>query len=139
MDGLKQSRAQELLNNMEQKIFSNIIPKMQVVNILEKLNVNDPISVECIYKIYSLANQSLFQLINSNILMDLSGINQVELLYYCVGEYFYAVKAKKEDDLKAMLQDEKFYYALASVASDKYITLSMFNYSEKKLAKLSLL
>ena len=134
MDGLKRSRAQELLNNMEQKIFSNIIPKMQVVNILGKLNVNDPISVECIYKIYSLAIQSLFQLINSNILMDLSGINQVELLYYCVGEYFYAVKAKKEDDLKAMLKDEKFYYALASVASDKYITLSMFNYSEKKLA-----
>ena len=66
--------------------------------------------------------------------IEVKEINQVDLLYYCIGEYFYSVNYLSQEDIQKFNQNEDFAASMASVAADKYLSLSIFNHVERKLS-----
>ncbi len=92
------------------------------------------INKEFVYRIYLTASEGIQQLIDSNILTNVGYVNPVDIMYYSAGEYLYTTVGRTEEQQKEMMNNEEFIHSSASVVSDKYLSLSMFNHSEKKLA-----
>jgi hypothetical protein len=68
-----------------------------------------------------------------NVQIEVKEINQFELLLYCVGEYYYSISHLNETELARFKANEEYPSSMASVAADKYLSLSIFNHVEKKL------
>lgn len=112
----------------------HVLDKLQVAHVLDQLNNHQELNYDAVFKVYSLTSQALQELVDANIIQGLRSINPIEVLYYCVGEYIYTLAGKSLEEKAKALQDEQYYNSIASVASDKYVTLSMFNHAEKKIA-----
>ena len=85
-----------------------------------------------LYEVYELSIESIISLADSNVI-NAAFINQSELIFYIIGEYIYSVALRNEEEIKEFINNENILNSIASVATDKYITLSMFNYKERKL------
>ena len=85
-----------------------------------------------LYDIYELSIESIISLAESNVI-NAAFVNQSELIFYIVGEYVYSVALRNEEEIKEFIKNENILNSIASVATDKYITLSMFHYKERKL------
>ena len=111
-----------MIEKIERQTFAKI------VELVSKTNVEVE---DFLYEIYSLSIESIITLTSSNII-NAALVNQSELIFYIVGEYIYSVSNRNEEERKAFISNQDHITAIASVATDKYITLSMFNYKEKK-------
>ena len=111
-----------------------MLDRRQFDIIISQLNNSQDLDQDCIYKIYSYSVEAMQELMNSNILPALRNVNPLDVLYYCVGEYLYTTQGASEEQKKKMGEDENYISSIASVVSDKYLSLSMFNHVEKKLA-----
>lgn len=111
-----------------------ILNRQQVDAVLSALNNAENLNHDVIYNIYNTANEGIKNLIESGIFPSLGNVNPFELIYYCVGEYAYTNQGKTAEEKAAMAADEKYITSIASVVSDKYLSLSMFNHAERKLA-----
>ena len=116
--------------------MSNIIifERKQFDSIIDKLNNPNLINKDLIYEIYETASEGMNQLIESNIIPSVGMISPLEILYYSVGEYLYTTLGRSPEEQEKMLQNEDYITSIASVVSDKYLSLSKFNHLEKKLA-----
>ena len=107
--------------------------KEQVKHYIESLQITLPLDVDYIFDVYEMANEFIETLDEENVNIEVKTINQFELLLYCVGEYFYSVSHLNKDELINFKKNEEFPSSMASVAADKYLSLSMFNHVEKTL------
>lgn len=98
------------------------------------LSNSDKLNKDFIYQAYSLTCEAIQQISDSNILGSVPVVNHVEIIYYCVGEYLYSVGYKLEGEIKALENNEDFMASMAGVIADKYLSLSMFNHVERKIA-----
>ena len=98
------------------------------------LSNSDKLNKDFIYQAYSLTCEAIQQISDSNILGSVPVVNHVEIIYYCVGEYLYSVGYKLEGEIKALENNEEFMASMAGVIADKYLSLSMFNHVERKIA-----
>ena len=85
-----------------------------------------------LYEIYTLSNDSI-DVLGENGIINPNFVNQSELVFYILGEFLYSVAPRNQEETKKFIESESIKTSIASVATDKYITLSMFNYNEKKL------
>ena len=85
-----------------------------------------------LYDVYDISIDSIEQLAENNIISSVF-INHSELVFYIVGEFIYSAASRSNEEIKEFISDEKILTSIASVATDKFITLSMFKYDEKKL------
>ena len=74
------------------------------------------------------------ELVSNNILPGLRNVNPLDIIYYSVGEYGYTTQGMSLEQKEKLRDDERYISSIASVVSDKYLSLSMFNHVEKKLA-----
>ena len=111
-----------------------ILNRQQFDAVIQALSNSNNINGDVVYQIYQTANEGMQSLIDSGLFPRLGNINPFEIIYYCVGEYAYTTSGKTEEEKAAMGQDEKYITSIASVVSDKYLSLSMFNHAERKLA-----
>lgn len=111
-----------------------ILKRDQFDSLINSLMNSSVINKDFVYKVYLTASEGIDQLIESNIISNVGYINPVDLIYYSVGEYLYTTVGKDEKQQLEMMNNEDFIHSSASVVSDKYLSLSMFNHSEKKLA-----
>ena len=81
-----------------------------------------------------MANEAIEILVKENQQIEVNTINQYDLLLYCVGEYYYSISNLKQEDISKFKENEDYPSSMASVAADKYLSLSVFNHVEKKLA-----
>ena len=107
--------------------------KEQVRDYLQTVQVNFPLDEDYIYSVYELANEFIEIVDEENAQIEVKEVNQFELLLYCVGEYYYSVIHLNEEELKKFHDNETYPSSMASVAADKYLSLSIFNHVEKKL------
>lgn len=107
--------------------------KEQVTNMLNDIHVGINLDADYIYDVYDMANDAIDYLTQQNEQIEVKDVNQYDLLLYCVGEYFYSVSHLNEDELTRFKENEDYPSSMASVAADKYISLSVFNHVEKKL------
>ena len=114
--------------------INNIMSKDQVARIISNIRVNVPLDVDYIFDVYEMSNEVIEMLNQQNTQIEVKEINQFDLLLYVVGEYYYSVADLKEEALIKFKENEEFPSSMASVAADKYLSLSIFNHVEKKLA-----
>ena len=108
--------------------------KEQVKTIISNLHTNTPIDVDYVFDVYEAANEVIDLLDKQTAQIEVKEVNQFDLLLYCVGEYHYSVFNLKEEDVEKFKQNEDYQATMASVVADKYLSLSIFNHVEKKLA-----
>lgn len=114
--------------------MNGILNKEQVARIISDVPFRFPVDIDYFYEIYEMANEAIQLLKNQNVQIEVKEINQIDLLYYCIGEYFYSVSHLSEEEIKKFNENENFSSSMASVSADKYLSLSIFNHVEKKLA-----
>ena len=108
--------------------------KEQVKTIINNLHTNTPIDVDYVFDVYEAANEVIDLLDKQTAQIEVKEVNQFDLLLYCVGEYHYSIFNLKEEDVEKFKQNEDYQATMASVVADKYLSLSIFNHVEKKLA-----
>ncbi len=113
--------------------IKNIWSKEQVTNFLKGIQVNVELDPDYIYDVYEMANEFIGIVDQENVQIEVKEINQFELLLYCVGEYYYSISHLNETELARFKANEEYPSSMASVAADKYLSLSIFNHVEKKL------
>ena len=113
--------------------IKNIWSKEQVTNYLKGIQVNVELDPDYIYDVYEMANEFIGIVDQENVQIEVKEINQFELLLYCVGEYYYSVSHLNEAEIARFKANEEYPSSMASVAADKYLSLSIFNHVEKKL------
>ena len=113
--------------------IKNIWSKEQVSNYLKGIQVNVELDPDYIYDVYEMANEFIGIVDQENVQIEVKEINQFELLLYCVGEYYYSISHLNETELARFKANEEYPSSMASVAADKYLSLSIFNHVEKKL------
>ena len=107
--------------------------KEQVRLYINSLQVSVPINVDYVYDVYDMANELIAMLDKENTQIEVKEINQLELLFYCVGEYYYSIAHLSKEEIEKFNNNETYPSSMASVAADKYLSLSIFNHVEKKL------
>ena len=113
---------------------SNLLNKEQISRIIENMRVNVLLYANYLYDVYQMANEAIDLLKQQNMQIEVKEINQFDLLLYCIGEYYYSVSKLKKEAIKTFQENENYLESMASVAADKYLSLSIFNHVEKKLA-----
>ncbi len=86
-----------------------------------------------LYEIYDASVDSINALSENKIIDGIDFINYRELISYIVGEYVYSTAPLSEEKKEEFLANEKFQTSMASVVTDKYLSLSRFNYHEKNI------
>ena len=114
--------------------ISKTFTKEQVATIISNLRINIPIDVDYIFDVYETANEVIDILDKQTAQIEVKEVNQFDLLLYSVGEYSYSVSNLKPEDLEKFKANENYQSTMASVVADKYLSLSIFNHVEKKLA-----
>ena len=114
--------------------IKNIWTKEQVARYLKGIQVTVELDPDYIYDVYEMANEFIGIVDQENAQIEVKEINQFELLLYCVGEYYYSVSHLNPEELARFKANEEYPSSMASVAADKYLSLSIFNHVEKKLS-----
>ena len=114
--------------------ISELISKEQAKIIVSDVPFRYPVDIDYLYEVYETSNEAIQMLDSQNTQIEVKEINQLELFYYCVGEYYYSVAHLSEEEIKKFNKNDDFAASMASVAADKYLSLSIFNHVEKKLA-----
>ncbi|MBO7573188.1 MAG: hypothetical protein J6T25_00120 [Bacilli bacterium] len=114
--------------------MANIFSKEQARRIINEIPIPIKLDADYIYDVYEMANEAIENLANENKQIEVNETNQFDLLLYCVGEYYYSVYQLDEEALNKFKANEDYPSSMASVAADKYLSLSIFNHVEKKLA-----
>ena len=114
--------------------INNILNKDQARLVINGLPVSQFLDIDYIYDVYEMANEAIEILVKENQQIEVNAINQYDLLLYCVGEYYYSISALKPEAIEKFKANEDYPSSMASVAADKYLSLSVFNHVEKKLA-----
>ena len=86
-----------------------------------------------VYEVYVLANEAIKQLTEMNVNMEVTYVNPLELTNYVLGEFIYGCEQRSGEALATFKANEDIKASIASVAADKYLSLSMFNYKERKI------
>ena len=111
-----------------------LLSKEQVERIVNNMRVNIHLDADYLYDVYQMANEAIDLLKEQAMQIEVKEINQFDLLLYCVGEYYYSIMNLSQEEVAAFNKNEDFSTSMASVAADKYLSLSIFNHVEKKLA-----
>ena len=114
--------------------ISKTFNKEQVATIISNLRISIPMDVDYIFDVYEAANEVIDILDKQTVQIEVKEVNQFDLLLYCVGEYHYSISNLKPEDIEKFKANENYQSTMASVVADKYLSLSVFNHVEKKLA-----
>ena len=111
-----------------------IFTRLQFDRVIDQLLNSNDINRDVVYSIYQTASDGIENIIESNILNVVPTVNPLELIYYSLGEYLYTNSGLSDEEKERIGHDDKYITSMASVVSDKYLSLSMFNHVERKLA-----
>ena len=113
---------------------ATLLSKDRVAQIANNIRTNVPLNVDYIYEVYEMANEAIDILKEQTTQIEVKEVSQFDLLLYCIGEYYYSISHLKKEEIETFHKNEDYPSSMASVAADKYLSLSMFNHVEKKLA-----
>lgn len=112
-----------MINKLEFEQFKVVVNSV--------IKPNDEV-LHFLYDIYDISIDSINELTESKIISNVF-VNHSELIFYIVGEFVYSVSNRNEKEVEEFIKNENILTSIASVATDKYLTLSLFHYNERKL------
>lgn len=110
------------------------LTREQFDTIIGTIQINEIIDLPFLYEVYDLSFSAICELIDNNVLKQALAINSYSLINYIIGEYTYTLSNRTEEDKKVFLSQEKSSIMMASVVSDKYMTMDFFPSKEKGLS-----
>ena len=113
---------------------SQRLSKEQATRIVDNMRVNVPLDIDYLYDVYEMASDAIEDLNKTNAQIEVNSINHFDLFLYCVGEYYYSINNMTNEQIENFKNNENFPSSMASVAADKYLSLSIFNHVEEKLS-----
>lgn len=116
-----------------EKLMNNAIDTLTFNNLLKNIIEPQEGANEFLYDVYTLCVDSINELNEASLMPTALSVNHMELIFYIVGEYLYSTSSRKQEEIIRFLSDENIKMSMASVVADKYISLSAFNYRERKL------
>ena len=78
--------------------ITRILTKEQAATIVKDVPFRYPVDMDYLYEVYETANEAIQMLNRENDQIEVKEINQIDLLYYCVGEYFYSVSHLNQEE-----------------------------------------
>lgn len=118
---------------MENKLI-NRFSKEECDRVIDALNNSSHFNKDFIYKAYSFTSDAIQQISDSHMLSTVPVVNPIEIIYYVVGEYIYSVGYRSKEEIKDLANNEDYLSTMAGIVADKYLSLSMFNHVERKIA-----
>ena len=109
------------------------IEKALFHSILGVLTSVKSINEDYIYDVYKSAIEGINELQSNNVIGEIGGINHFEVIQYCLGEYIYSVQNRSEESIEEFVKNQAIFDSMVSVVADKYLSLSKFTFSERKL------
>ena len=109
------------------------ISKEEFSNALKFIGATLSIHESFLYDVYSFTIEGIDTLAEEHVFGDMQGINHLEIIAYCVGEYSYFISGMNDDDIVNLQKDENFLVMVSSIVADKYLSLSQFSYNEGSL------
>ena len=88
-------------------------------------------NVDYLFDVYEMAFDGLELLLDDNNIGDFS-INSSELISYIVGEFIYSTNLLNGESLDKFIKNESYKESMASVAADKYLSLSRYEHRENR-------
>ena len=82
------------------------------------------INLDFMYDVYDLAFDGIVDLLEAQNLSN-TYVDSLEVLSYILGEYVYSTSLLKPEDKEKFFADENLVRSMASVAADKYLSLSI--------------
>ena len=110
------------------------LSKEQASRIVSNMRVNVPLDIDYLYDVYEMASEAIEILDKENTQIEVNSINHFDLFLYCVGEYYYSINNMTNEQIEKFKSNKNFPSSMASVAADKYLSLSIFNHVEEKLS-----
>ncbi|MCR4912074.1 MAG: DUF5677 domain-containing protein [Bacilli bacterium] len=89
------------------------------------------INLDFMYDVYDLAFDGIIDLLEAQNLSN-TYVDSLEVLSYILGEYVYSTSLLKPEDKEKFCADENIVQSMASVAADKYLSLSIYNHQENR-------
>lgn len=112
------------IKTMERKTFEYI---------LDILKTPTYVNRDYIFETYSLALDTIDELIKQETFKLVQPINPLYLAGYVLGEYIYSVQAKNPSEREKFEKNEEIKMKMASVSADKYLSSDYFDYKEQKV------
>lgn len=109
-----------------------ILNKLQFEGFLNRLNIKHYVNNDIVYNIYFRAIQLIKDVSDSNILSNLQFVSSFEIALYSLGEYIYICKNKTKEEIDSFLNNDDFLTSIATVVTDKYLSLAAFEKKEIK-------
>ena len=111
----------------------NLISKESFIDFIKRFQLPHEVNCDFLYDVYETSVSGIKDLNDSNVLNNVNGINQYDLINYCLGEYLYLTAPLSKEDREKFASNENNVAYMASIVADKYLSLSLFNYQEKKM------
>lgn len=111
----------------------DLISKEQFISIINRYKLHQEVDFDFLYSVYEMSVNGIKDLNESNALGAINGINQYDLINYCLGEYIYLTSPLNIEERKKFTSNEDNVHYSASIVADKYLSLAMFNYQEEKM------
>ena len=111
----------------------NLISKEHFIDFVKRFQLPHEVNFDFLYDVYETSVSGIKDLNDANYINTVNGINQYDLINYCLGEYLYLTAPLNNEDREKFASNENNVAYMASIVADKYLSLSLFNYQEKKM------
>ena len=111
--------------------MSKKLTKSQFVEYAKMFSAVNNYDNDFLYDVYDMAFDGLETLIEENN-DDNFSIDSFELISYITGEYVYSTSLLNKADFDKFLANDSFKESMASVAADKYLSLSRYEHHENR-------
>ena len=100
---------------------------------MEMFSLKGNIQYEYLYEIYSEVFDGLKEISENKEAGEVFNVQSSEIIFYLLGEYIYSIRGFTDEQVEQFVKNEKYKESMASVVMDKYISLGLYNHSEKAL------
>ena len=112
--------------------MNNKLNKESCVNFISNFGNRIRVNANYIFDIYDMAYDGIIELLENQNLDKEVVVDSYQILFYILGEYTYSTNLLNDEDLAKFIENEKIKESMASVAADKYLSLSIYNHQENK-------
>ena len=106
----------------------------QFVSAVSFINLPEHSSKEFLFDVYNLVSDTIDALYESKAIPESTTLSLNDIIFYIVGEYCYSIAIRSKEEIEAFNSNEQIKESMAGVVVDKFISLSMFSFKEKKIA-----
>ncbi len=109
-----------------------VVDKDNFSRVVDSLHLKSEPDLDFLYKVYTSSCAIIAQVKDTSLLENFGSLNPTEHIFYCLGECIYEMQVHTKEDFKLLKQDPKYISSLATMISDKTLSLYFLQYHEPR-------